>query len=124
VSDARKAPFGVVLLGDVVRATDINPNYPDATDGEGKGARNFHLIRRHRDIRAFGVNGITGNAGDKMVESHDEPDEEANLTDGHQELFVVMSGHAVFTWTGKTSTPPPERCVRSSLNDASSAFQR
>jgi hypothetical protein len=32
-----------------------------------------------------------------MVEPHHERDDEGNLTDGHEELFAVMSGHAVFT---------------------------
>jgi hypothetical protein len=104
--DPRTAPFGAVRLGDVVRATDIDPDYPDATDGEGSGSRDFHLVRRHFDIRAFGVNGITGNAGDEMVEPHDEPNDEANLTDGHEELFAVMSGHAVFTVDGEEVDAP------------------
>jgi hypothetical protein len=63
-------------------------------------------VRRHFDIRAFGVNGITGNAGDEMVEPHDERDDEAQLTDGHQELFAVMSGHAVFTVDGEDVDAP------------------
>jgi hypothetical protein len=106
VTDARSAPFGVVRLVDVLRATDIDPEYPDATDGEGAGARDFHLVRRHFDIRAFGVNAITGHAGDEVVEPHDERDDEANLTDGHEELFAVMSGHAVFTVDGETLDAP------------------
>lgn len=106
MTDPRSAPFGAVPLADIVRATDINPDYPDATDGEGAGARDFHLVRRHFDIRAFGVNGITGHAGDEMVEPHDEIDDEANLTDGHEELFAVMSGHAVFTVDGETIDGP------------------
>jgi hypothetical protein len=106
VTDPRAAPFGAVLLADIVRATDIDPDYPDAADGEGSGARNFHLVRRHFDIRAFGVNGITGNAGDEMVEPHDERDHEAQLTDGHEELFAVMSGHAVFTVDGEDLDAP------------------
>jgi len=106
VSDPRNAPYGAVLLTDVVRATDLYPDYPDATEGEGAGARDFHLIRRHFDINAFGVNGITGNAGDEMVEPHDEPDDEENLTDGHEELFAVMSGHAVFTVDGQDIDAP------------------
>jgi hypothetical protein len=101
VTDPRNAPFGAVSLAQVVRATDLDPGYPDATEGEGAGARNFHLVRRHFDIRAFGVNGMTGNAGDEMVEPHDEPDDEGNLTDGHEELFAVISGHAVFTVGGQ-----------------------
>ena len=102
----RTAPFGAAHLAEVVRATDIDPDYPDATENEGLGARNFHLVRRHFDIRAFGVNGITGNAGDEMIEPHDEPDDEANLTDGHEELFAVMSGHAVFTVNGEKIDAP------------------
>jgi hypothetical protein len=100
MTDPGSAPYGAVLLADVVRATDLMPDYPDATDGD------FHLVRRHFDIRAFGVNGITGNAGDEMVEPHHERDDEVNLTDGHQELFAVMSGHAVFTVGGQDVDAP------------------
>ena len=100
MADPRKAPFGAVLLADVVRATDIDPDYPDATDGD------FHLIRRHFDIRAFGVNGITGNAGDEMVEPHHERDDELNRTGGHEELFAVVSGHAIFTVDGEDLDAP------------------
>ena len=106
MSDPRTAAFGAVQLSDIVRATDIDPHYPDATDGEGAGARNFHLVRRHFDIRAFGVNAITGNAGDELVEPHDEPDDEGNLTDGHEELLAVMSGHAAFTVAGEELDAP------------------
>ena len=100
VADPRKAPFGAVCLADVTVATDIYPEYPDVTDGD------FRLVRRHFDIQAFGVNGITGNAGDEMVEPHHERDEEDNLTDGHEELFAVMSGHAVFTVGGEVVDAP------------------
>jgi hypothetical protein len=100
MTDPRKAPFGAVRLGDVVRATDIDPNYPDATDGD------FHLVRRHFDIRAFGVNGITGDADDELVEPHHERDDELNRTDGHEELFAVMSGHAAFSVGGEVVDAP------------------
>lgn len=100
MTDPSRAPFGAVLLADVVQATDIDPDYPDATDGD------FHLVRRHFDIRAFGVNGITGDAGDEMVEPHHERDDEVNRTDGHEELFAVMSGHAVFSVDGQTLDAP------------------
>jgi hypothetical protein len=100
VTDPRNAPFGAVLLADVVVATDIYPDYPDVTDGD------FHLVRRHFDIRAFGVNAITGDAGDELVEPHHERDDEANLTDGHEELFAVMSGHAVFSVGGEAVDAP------------------
>ena len=91
MTNPRIAAFGAVLLADVEVAQDVNPDDPTHTDGL------FHLVRRHFDIRAFGVNGITGNAGEELVEPHHERDDEANLTDGHEELFAVMSGHALFT---------------------------
>src|SRR5262245_42371261 len=100
MADPRKAPFGAVLLADVDTAQSINPDDPTHTDGI------FHLIRRHFDIRAFGVNGITGNAGDELVEPHHERDDESNLTDGHEELFAVMSGQAVFTVDGEEVDAP------------------
>jgi hypothetical protein len=100
VSDPTNAPFAAVHLDDVVLATDVDPNYPDATDSD------FHLVRRHFDIRSFGVNGITGDAGDEMVEPHHERDDEDNRTDGHEELFAVMSGHAVFTVDGEDVDAP------------------
>jgi hypothetical protein len=83
-----------------VLLTDIDPDNPDVTDGD------FHLVRRHFDIRAFGVNGITGNAGDEVVEPHHERDDELNRTDGHEELFAVMSGHAVFSVGGEDVDAP------------------
>src|SRR6185437_7208569 len=100
VTDPAKAPFAAVRLDDVVVVTDIDPDYPDATDGD------FHLVRRHFDIRSFGVNGITGGAGDEMVEPHHEADDEENGTNGHEELFAVASGHAVFTVDGQDIDAP------------------
>ena len=32
-----------------------------------------------------------------MIEPHHEADDEENQTNGHEELFAVMTGHAVFT---------------------------
>jgi hypothetical protein len=100
MSDPREAPYGAVPLDDVVVATELFPDFPDRTDGD------FHLVRRHFDIRAFGVNGVTGDAGGELIEPHDERDDEANLTDGHEELFAVMRGHAVFTVDGETIDAP------------------
>ena len=100
MTDPSKAPFGAVRLDDVTIVTDLDPDYPDATDGD------FHLVRRHFDIRSFGVNGVTGGVGDEMVEPHHEADDEANGTNGHEELFAVMSGHAVFTVDGEDVDAP------------------
>jgi hypothetical protein len=66
----------------------------------------FHLLRRHFDVRAFGVNAATGNAGDEMIEEHHEADDEQNQTNGHEELFAVMTGHAIFTVDGEEIDAP------------------
>ena len=100
MTDPRSAPYGAVLLTDVAKAQDLNPDDPTATDGL------FYLIRRHFDIRAFGVNAIIGDAGGELIEPHHERDDESNLTEGHEELFVVMSGHAAFTVDGECIDAP------------------
>jgi hypothetical protein len=94
MTDPRHAPFGAARLGEVAVAQELNPSDPSHTDGL------FRLVRRHFDIRAFGVNGITADADEELVEPHDE------LADGHEELFVVMSGHAVFTVDGEDLDAP------------------
>jgi hypothetical protein len=100
MSDPRTAPFAVVGLADVARLADVDPDNEDITDGS------FHLVRRHFDVQAFGVNGVTGNAGDILVLEHHERDDAENRTDGHEELFAVLSGHAVFRVGGEELDAP------------------
>ena len=61
-------------------------------------------IRRRFDIGAFGVNAYTAeNAGDELVEDHDE------LGSGggeHEELYYVASGHATFSVGGEEVDAP------------------
>ena len=100
MSDPRTAPYGSVRLADVDTLEQVDSGNPDVNDCE------FHLVRRHFDVQAFGVNAATGNAGDEMIEAHHEADDEANQTNGHEELFAVMSGHAVFTIDGEEIDAP------------------
>jgi hypothetical protein len=100
MSDPRTAPYGSVQLADVDTLAEVDPGNEDIHDGA------FHLVRRHFDVQAFGVNAATGNAGDVMVEEHHEADDEANRTNGHQELFAVMTGHARFTVDGEEIDAP------------------
>ena len=97
---SRTAPYGSVDLSAIDTLAEVDPGNPDINDGS------FHLIRRHFDVRAFGVNGVIGNAGDLMIEEHHELDDEENRTNGHEELFAVMSGHAVFTVDGNDVDAP------------------
>ena len=100
MSDPRTAPYGSVRLADVDTLAQVDPGNPDITDCA------FHLVRRHFDVQAFGVNAATGNAGDEMIEEHHEADDEENRTNGHQELFAVMTGQAVFTVDGEEIDAP------------------
>jgi mannose-6-phosphate isomerase-like protein (cupin superfamily) len=100
MSDPRTAPYAAVRLVDVTRLANIDPGNEDVTDGA------FHLVRRHFDVQAFGVNGITGNTGDVMIIEHDERDDTDSGTEGHEELFAVMSGHAVFMVAGDEIEAP------------------
>ena len=61
----------------------------------GQDGLTWRPIRRHFDIRAFGVNAYTAEeAGQRVVEEHREQD-------GHEELYVVVSGRATFTVEGE-----------------------
>ena len=58
-------------------------------------------VRRMLDIGAFGINSYVGpNAGDDVVEEHTEQ------SLGHEEVYVVLSGHATFTLDGKELDAP------------------
>ena len=62
-------------------------------------------IRRRFDIGAFGVNAYTAeNAGDELVEDHDELGGGAG---DHEELYYVASGHATFA-VGDEEVDAPE----------------
>ena len=55
---------------------------------------NWRPIRRTLGITAFGINAYTADAGEQLIEDHDE-------TGGHEELYVVIAGRAVFTIDGE-----------------------
>jgi hypothetical protein len=100
MSDPRTAPYGSARVSDVDTLEQVDPENEDITDGT------FHLLRRHFGVGAFGVNAVIGNDGDEMIEEHHELDSEANRTNGHEELFAVMTGHAVFKIDGEEIDAP------------------
>ena len=58
-------------------------------------------VRAHFGIASFGVNAFLGKtAGDRLINEHDESD------DGHEELYLVQSGHARFELDGETLDAP------------------
>lgn len=68
--------------------------------GHSDGRREWIPIRRHFGIASFGVNAWSGEAGASLVGEHDE------RPTGHEELYLVTSGHATFTVAGETIEAP------------------
>jgi tetratricopeptide (TPR) repeat protein len=67
----------------------------------GPGTLTWRPVRRHFGVRAFGVNAYTAaEAGQDVVEDHTE------AANGHEELYVVVSGHAAFTVAGEDIDAP------------------
>jgi tetratricopeptide (TPR) repeat protein len=67
---------------------------------EGQYGLTWRPVRRYFDIQAFGVNAYTADeAGQRVVEEHRE-------ADGHEELYVVVSGRARFMLDGEEHDAP------------------
>lgn len=61
-------------------------------------------VRATLGVEAFGVNAYTAReAGGELIEEHDETGGGAGR---HQELYVVLTGHATFTVDGRTVEAP------------------
>lgn len=61
----------------------------------GPGTLQWTPVRRHFDIRAFGINAYTAaEAGQEVVERHTEMTQ-------HEEVYVVLTGSAAFTLGGE-----------------------
>ena len=60
-------------------------------------------MRRTLGIGAFGINAYTANAGELVVEEHDETGAGAGH---HEELYVVVTGRATFTVDGESFDAP------------------
>jgi quercetin dioxygenase-like cupin family protein len=65
------------------------------------GTLSWKPVRKTLGVTAFGINAYTAAAaGDEVVEEHDE------TPLGHEEVYVVLSGHAVFTVDGEEVDAP------------------
>jgi quercetin dioxygenase-like cupin family protein len=80
--------FGIARIDDL-EAYDV-----------AEGGLTWRPVRRHFDIRAFGVNAYTASeAGQRVVEEHRE-------SGGHEELYVVLTGRATFELDGEEHDAP------------------
>jgi len=67
------------------------------------GGVGYRLVRRELGIRAFGTNAFTADAGVQLIEEHDETGAGAGR---HEELYVVIAGHARFSIDGVEHDAP------------------
>ena len=63
----------------------------------------WHPVRHALGVRGFGVNAYSASAGEEVIEDHTEADDAGN---GHQEMYVVLTGHARFEVDGETVDAP------------------
>lgn len=67
------------------------------------GELQWRPIRRTLGVEAFGINAYTANAGELVVEEHNETGPGAGH---HEELYVVITGRATFTVDGESFDGP------------------
>ena len=83
------------MSGKITRIDELE-RYPI----EGQDGLTWRPVRRHFDIQAFGVNAYTAEqAGQRVVEEHREEN-------GHEELYVVVTGRALFMLDGEEYDAP------------------
>lgn len=101
------------MSGSIARIEELE-RYPI----EGQDGLTWRPVRRHFDIQAFGVNAYTAEeAGQRVVEEHREEN-------GHEELYVVVSGRATFMLDGEEHDAPAGtlvHCPPSTLRGAVAA---
>ena len=66
---------------------------------------NLHLVRQTLGVTAFGINAFSADAGDELIEDHDEKGGDTGAG-RHEELYVVVSGRATFTVDGEEISAP------------------
>jgi mannose-6-phosphate isomerase-like protein (cupin superfamily) len=67
------------------------------------GELQWRPVRRTLGIEAFGINAYTADAGELVVEEHDETGAGAGH---HEELYMVITGRATFTVDGESFDAP------------------
>jgi tetratricopeptide (TPR) repeat protein len=97
---------------DVARIDELE-RYPI----EGQDGLTWLPVRRHFGIESFGVNAYTAEeAGQRLVEEHREEE------NGHEELYVVVSGHARFVLDGEPHDAPAGTLVHCTSGTLREAF--
>ena len=81
--------------------TDYAVAHLDEIEEISDGRSPYRPVRHHLGITSFGATAWTARAaGDRIINEHDEID------DGHEELYLVTQGHAVFELDGDRVDAP------------------
>jgi len=75
----------------------------EAAAAQENAERQNVRLRPELGIGAFGVNAVRAAAGTRVIGEHDES---GPGSDRHEELYIVLSGHAVFTVAGQEVDAP------------------
>jgi len=76
-----------------------------AIDGPNDGPEGWLPLRHELGVEAFGINAwVAREEGAEVIEEHDELTEDP--AESHQELYVVVEGHATFTVDGQEVDAP------------------
>jgi len=94
----------------VVRIAEVEPF---------AGEVRWHPLRYALGVNGFGVNAFSGDAGDRVIEEHDELGAAAA---GHDELYVVIGGRATFTVDGEEIDAPAGTLVQVEPESRRTAF--
>jgi tetratricopeptide (TPR) repeat protein len=81
-----------------------SPAYQIAHLGDLHRPDGWAPIRRELDVRSFGINAWTGQAGQRLIPPHDEG------PTGHEELYLVTAGHASFS-VGSQEVDAPDGTI-------------
>jgi quercetin dioxygenase-like cupin family protein len=91
-----QSPFKAAHLSDIPAASPAEP-----------GSFEWRPVRHHLGVTTFGVNVWIGpNAGDVVIEEHEETPEHEDVSQSQEELYFVSSGHATFTVSGQEVDAP------------------
>ncbi len=75
--------------------------YETASIADIADSRGWSPIRKHFGVESFGINAWTvRNADERIIPEHDE------VPSGHEELYIVIAGHATFTVDGEEIDGP------------------
>jgi AraC-like ligand binding domain len=94
-------PFMIGLVSSRFRTTTLDAIQEIPVVGD---TLRWKPVRRTLDIRAFGTNAYVADADQLVVEEHDE--RSGTGPGGHEELYLVVRGHARFTIDGEDVDAP------------------